>query len=146
MREAIQTKGHTKPLTLSELVSESGKGPLQRAVAIARAHPECRIRLLSFGPYGQELLDAWRGPSGAGERVQAKLDRTGFKAADIAPLFTRLTLESTDEASESNNLSLDLVRLHVVIASIGLLSLPWNGGIRRLIHPNRAVPAASPQR
>ena len=102
LREAIQIKGHTTPLTLSELVSKSGKGLLQRAVAIARAHPECRIRLLSFGPYGQELLDAWRGPSGARERVQAKLDRTGFKAADIALLFTRLTLESTDEAAESN--------------------------------------------
>jgi hypothetical protein len=61
LREAIQIKGHTDPLTLSELVSTKGEGFLRRAVSIARGHPECRLRLLSFGHYGQGRSDAWRG-------------------------------------------------------------------------------------
>lgn len=32
LREAIQIKGHTAPLTLSELLSKSGKGLLQRVI------------------------------------------------------------------------------------------------------------------
>jgi hypothetical protein len=61
LREAIQIKGHTAPLTLSELVSRSGNGLLQRAVAVARKHPACKVRLLSFGPFRPGLQDAWKG-------------------------------------------------------------------------------------
>jgi hypothetical protein len=102
LREAIQIKGHTDPLTLSELISREGKGLLQRATAIAREHRECRIRLLSFGPFGQELLGAWRGQRGSRERVSTKLKRAGIKPADIDLLFSRVTLESADEREEKH--------------------------------------------
>ena len=100
LREAIQIKGHTAPLTLSELVSRNGTGLLQRAVETARDHPECAIRLLSFGPFGQELQDAWAGPSSARDRVARKLKGTGFSPSEVSLLFECLTLERLDEDAE----------------------------------------------
>lgn len=97
LREAIQIKGHTAPLTLSELVSKSGNGLLQRAVATARNHPDCGIRLLSFGPFGQELQDAWSGSPAARNRVAQKLEGTGLSPSDVSLLFERVTLERVDE-------------------------------------------------
>lgn len=93
LREAIQIKGHTAPLTLSEIVSRSGNGLLRRAIAIARRHPACKVRLLSFGPFGQELQDAWRGSGTARDRVGQKLKDAGLSPPDISLLFERLTLE-----------------------------------------------------
>jgi len=100
LREAIQIKAHTAPLTLSELVSRRGNGLMQRAVETARTHPECRVRLLSFGPFGQELQDAWEGARAARDRVTRKLKDAGLSPTDVAILFDRLTLERLDEAAE----------------------------------------------
>lgn len=100
LREAIQIKAHTAPLNLSELVSKRGNGLMQRAVEIARKHPECRVRLLSFGPFGQELQDAWEGARAARDRVTGKLRDAGLSSTDVAILFDRLTLERLDEAAE----------------------------------------------
>jgi hypothetical protein len=100
LREAIQIKGHTAPLTLSELVSRSGNGLLRRTVAIARKHPACKVRLLSFGPFGQELQDAWSGSAAARDRVGQKPKNAGLSPSDISLLFERLTLERVDEDSE----------------------------------------------
>jgi hypothetical protein len=66
LREAIQIKGHTAPLTLSELVSRSGNGLLQRAVAVARKHPACKGPSAELRPF----------PSGASGRVEG-LGRLG---------------------------------------------------------------------
>ena len=100
LREAIQIKAHTAPLTLSELLSKRGNGLLQRAVEIARKHPECRARLLSFGPFGQELDDAWEGTGAARDRVTGKLKDAGLSPKDVSILFDCLTLERVDEAAE----------------------------------------------
>ncbi len=100
LREAIQIKAHTAPLTRSELVSRRGNGLMQRAVETARTHPECRVRLLSFGPFGQELQDAWDGTGAARDRVTRKLRDAGLSPTDVAILFDRLTLERVDEAAE----------------------------------------------
>ncbi len=65
-REAVQVKGYGASLTLSDL-----KMTLKRAVKIAQDHPDCVIRLLSFGPFGPELTDAWAGEgSGSGIGVR----------------------------------------------------------------------------
>lgn len=100
LREAIQIKGHTAPLTLSELVSRNGTGLLQRSAATAREHPECTIRLLSYGPFGQELEAAWNGSTSARDRVQKKLKGFGLSPSDVTLLFERLTLERLDEEDE----------------------------------------------
>jgi len=100
LREAIQIKGHAAPLTLSELISKNGTGLLQRAVERARGHPECRIRLLSFGPFGQELQDAWSGLPSARDRVALKLKGAGFGPPQVSLLFERMTLERVDEHGE----------------------------------------------
>lgn len=81
LREAIQIKAHTAPLTLSELVSRRGNGLMQRAVETARKHPECRVRLLSFGP---ELQDAWDGTRAARDRVTGKLRDAGLSPSDVS--------------------------------------------------------------
>jgi hypothetical protein len=100
-REAIQIKAHTASLTLSDLVSKSGKGLLQRAAAIARDHPECEIRLASFGPFGQELTDAWSGSPVARGRLVHKLEDAGLSQSDADLLLARLTLERVDEGDQS---------------------------------------------
>ena len=97
LREAIQIKAHSAPMTLSELVSKRGTGLLERAVDTARQHPESQVHLLSFGPFGQELRDAWDGSPASRERVVRKLKKAGLSPADIALLFERLTLERADE-------------------------------------------------
>jgi len=69
-REAVQVKGYGAGLSLSDL-----KFTLKRAVKIARDHPDCVIRILSFGPFGPELTAAWAGEGSARNKVTAKLKR-----------------------------------------------------------------------
>jgi len=64
------------------------------------ATSECRLRLLSFGPSGQELQDAWEGARAARDRVTGKIKDAGLSPADVSALFDRLTLEWVDEAAE----------------------------------------------
>jgi len=45
LREAIQIKGYTAPLTLSDLISKTGRGLLRRMVNVAHAHP-CILKLV----------------------------------------------------------------------------------------------------
>jgi hypothetical protein len=101
LREAIQIKAHAAPLTLSELVSKRGSGLLQRAIQTAQEHPQCRLRLLSFGPFGEELEAAWSGSEAARNRVARKLEKAGINSSDATLLFERLTLERAEEAGES---------------------------------------------
>ena len=80
--------------------SRSGNGLLQRAVAVTRTHPACKVRLLSFGPFGQELLDAWKGSATARDRGGREGQNAGLSPSDISLLFERLTLERLDENTE----------------------------------------------
>lgn len=100
VREAIQIKGYTAQLRLSDLISKNGKGLLPRAVSTVREHPGCRIRLLSFGPFGEEIESAWNGLSAAQDRVAQKLRKAGLNPSDISLLFERLSLERVDEDVE----------------------------------------------
>jgi hypothetical protein len=86
-REAVQVKGYGASLTLSDL-----KMTLKRAVKIAQDHPDCVIRLLSFGPFGPELTDAWAGEGSSRNRVATKLRRMGLGPSEIERLFSRFEL------------------------------------------------------
>jgi hypothetical protein len=97
LHEAVQIKGHTAPLTLSELLPKSGNGYLRRMVDIAFRHPESKLRLMSFGQIGQELSEAWSGESNSRQRVKTKLIRAQFKPQEIDLLFSRLELEQIEE-------------------------------------------------
>ena len=55
---------------------------------------------MSFGPFRQELLDAWKGSATARDRVGQKLKNAGLSPSDISLLFERLTLERLDENTE----------------------------------------------
>ncbi|MEI7866912.1 MAG: hypothetical protein WCI11_03400 [Candidatus Methylumidiphilus sp.] len=104
LREAIQVKGYTEPLTLSDLISKNGQGLLTRAVQIAHDYPDCNIHLLSFGPFGKELLEAWNGDCQAREQVVNKLKRTGLKPSDINLLFEKLKLIKVSEEDIVNKI------------------------------------------
>jgi len=63
----------------------------------------CKICLLSFGPFGPELTNAWNGIGNAREQIANKLKRAGLNKTDIALLFSRVTLEQVDENIVSDN-------------------------------------------
>jgi len=104
LREAIQVKGYTEPLTLSDLISKKGQGLLTRAVQIAHDYPDCNIHLLSFGPFCQELLEAWNGNCQAREQVVSKLKSKGLKSSDINLLFEKFKLINVSEEDIVNKI------------------------------------------
>lgn len=86
-REAVQVKGYGASLRLSDM-----KLTLKRAVKIAQEHADCAICILSFGPIGPELTNAWAGEGSARSKVATKLKRMGLSLSEIELLFCRLEL------------------------------------------------------
>ncbi|MDP2834808.1 MAG: hypothetical protein Q8Q28_16220 [Pseudomonadota bacterium] len=97
LREAIQVKAYSAPLTLNDLEPKSRQGLLRRVVDTLRCNPGVQVRLVSFGPVGEELTQAWGGDEVARERVHGKLLKAGFLSEDIHRLYTDFKFEKVEE-------------------------------------------------
>ncbi|MDP1903528.1 MAG: hypothetical protein Q8M09_04670 [Pseudomonadota bacterium] len=98
LREAIQVKAHSASLTLNDLDPKLRHGLLRRVLETLRQNPTARVWLVSFGPIGEELVQAWGGDGPARERVGGKLKQVGFSPEDIHRLFKGFDFEKVDEA------------------------------------------------
>ena len=95
--ETVQVKAFSTNLSLSNLTSESNDTFFDRSLRNRANSPDSAIRIVSFGPIGPEMKQAWASNEGARERVRRKLTEDGFTQDDIANLLS-IQLEQVDEA------------------------------------------------
>ena len=95
--ETVQVKAYSTNLSLSNLTSESNDTFFDRSLRNRANSPASAIKIVSFGPIGPEMKQAWASNEGARKRVRRKLTEDGFTQEDIANLLS-IQLEQVDEA------------------------------------------------
>ncbi|WP_225414669.1 P-loop NTPase [Stigmatella hybrida] len=95
--EIIQLKAHGDALTPSELEPKKPDSFFHRVLRRRDALPDARERIVSFGPYGQEMLKAWNGQEPSRGRVLRQFEAWGYTPAQAAQLLSRVTLDSASE-------------------------------------------------
>lgn len=95
--EAIQVKAYSNALTVSTFDPENPNAFFHRTIRRLREHPQCIVRIASFGPFGPEMAGAWRGDSRHRNRVSERFINAGFSEEDIQTIFNHIQLEPVNE-------------------------------------------------
>jgi len=94
--ESIQVKAHKAPLTISSFQPNKPHSFFHRAVTGSSKQDTC-IKVVSFGPIGRELKNAWNGIEADQDSVLRKLKNHGIPASKAAFLFERTSFERASE-------------------------------------------------
>ena len=86
--ETVQIKANTPNLTLSDFSPEKESSFLKRSLGNWKANPDSTIRVVSFGPVGPEIENAWTQEGPERERVRRKLTDYGYTSVEIDELLT----------------------------------------------------------
>ena len=95
--ETVQVKAYSENLTLSNLTSESNDSFFDRSLRNLTDFPNSTIKMVSFGPIGSEMEQAWSTDGGERERVHNKLTEDGYTQQEIEDLLS-IQLDEADEA------------------------------------------------
>ena len=94
--ETVQVKAYSANLTLSNLTSEPNDSFFDRSLCNRAEFPNSTIRIVSFGPVGPEMEQAWSSNGRERKRVYEKLTEDGYTQQDIANLLS-IQLDKVDE-------------------------------------------------
>ena len=95
--ETVQVKAYSANLTLSNLTSEPNDSFFDRSLHNRKDFPNSTIRIVSFGPVGPEMEQAWSSNGRERKQVHRKLTEDGYTQQDIADLLS-IQLDKIDEA------------------------------------------------
>ncbi|HYG35439.1 MAG TPA: hypothetical protein VEC99_11675 [Clostridia bacterium] len=110
-----QVKAYSEPLSLSSLRPEKADSFLYRSSRLLATHPECRIKLVSFGEVGPELRQALVDGGSALDRLTEKLSSYGFLTkGEAQELLKQIKLEFVNEA-ELEDAVLSLLRSSMAV-------------------------------
>lgn len=103
--EHVQVKAYGGALQFKHLADNDADGDRAEDPYFTRAVRRLRSggaaeRVVTFGPLGPELREAWRGDGPHRERVRKKLRERHFSAEDVDLLFANVTLEEIGEADQ----------------------------------------------
>lgn len=97
LRELIQVKFHGNNLTLSDLKPEKESSFLRRSVNSLKDGLNLKISLVSFGPIGSELRNAFRSDGDDRTKIKSKLKGKGYKYDEIDLIFKNIQILKVDE-------------------------------------------------
>ena len=95
--ETVQVKAYSANLTLSNLTSEPNDSFFDRSLRNRADFPNSTIRIVSFGPVGPEMEQAWSSNGRERKSVHRKLTEDGYTQQAIADLLS-IQLDKVDEA------------------------------------------------
>jgi len=96
--ELVQVKAVEGPLTLSALAPEKKLAFFRRVLARTAIYPNARERLVSFGPFGAEMVAAWKESGPARRTVLERMKSWGYGPADASRLLARIELAEVASA------------------------------------------------
>ena len=85
--ETVQVKAFTPNLTLSDFSPQKDYSFFKRSLRNLATNPGSTIRVVSFGPIGPEIENAWSQEGPERESVRAKFTEYGYSNEDINGLF-----------------------------------------------------------
>ena len=99
--EAVQVKSYSGNLTLSSFSPDKEDGFFRQSIDLLQRFPDITIRIVSFGPFGEEMGSAWQVEGPHRHSVVNKLMSAGFSSPDIHSLhcgayFTNCRRVETD--------------------------------------------------
>ena len=86
--ETVQVKAYTPSLTLSDFSPKKDSSFFKRSLRNLAANPDSKIRIVSFGPVGPEIEQAWSQEGPARQNVRSKLIGYGYSSEEIDELLT----------------------------------------------------------
>jgi len=106
--EAAQVKAYSENLTLSDFSPDKPSSFFRRAVELSKQHPKALIKIVSFGPIGQEMTNAWQKEGLARNSVTQKLVQSGFSSPDISLIFRMVQLVKVEGGYLQDKISIFL--------------------------------------
>ena len=95
--EIIQLKAYDRDLTLSVLDPSEERSFFRRVLERQRNLKDVSERIVSFGPYGQEMSEAWKGEAKARQSAITKFLKWGYNRAQAEYFLSEIQLERVDE-------------------------------------------------
>ncbi|MDO8446343.1 MAG: hypothetical protein Q7T53_09635 [Deltaproteobacteria bacterium] len=107
--EVIQVKDYSDPLSISDFSSpDKSDSFFRRSLQLVKEHPAAIIKIISFGPIGKEMADAWNGDKSARQLITKKLNKHGFTPQESDRLFSCVYIHKEDECSLTDQIFLYL--------------------------------------
>lgn len=107
--EVIQVKDYSDPLSISDFSSpDKSDSFFRRSLQLVKEHPAAIIKIISFGPIGKEMADAWNGDKSARQLITKKLNRHGFTPQEIDRLFSCVSIHKEDECRLTDQILSDI--------------------------------------
>lgn len=97
--EAIQVKDLASNLTLSDFSPEKPDSFFRRVLVLIKENHSVKVKIISFGPIGPEMSNAWTGDLDSRSVIASKLNRHGFSFNDVETLFSNIEILSADETT-----------------------------------------------
>jgi hypothetical protein len=97
IKELVQVKNLTTDLALSHLSPKEPDSFFRRALACKSESPNLKLRVISFGNIGKELLGLSMKESAVIQTIESKLLDYGYKSGDCNWLLERLEIEHIGE-------------------------------------------------
>ncbi|MFY2558647.1 hypothetical protein ACN469_13550 [Corallococcus terminator] len=95
--EVIQIKAYQDTLTLSELKPRKPESFFHRVLSRRSAAPDILERIVSFGPYGLEMVNAWAGHEPYRGRVVRQFEEWDYTVEQAERLLATVTLGFASE-------------------------------------------------
>lgn len=107
--EVIQVKDYSDPLSISDFSSpDKSDSFFRRSLQLVKEHPAANIKIVSFGPIGKEMADAWNGDKSARELIRKKLNKHGFTPQEADKLFICVSIHKEDEERLTDQILSDI--------------------------------------
>ena len=102
--ELVQVKNLTDALSLSDLDPKKEDSFFRRCLDCKKQNPNLVLRVVSFGPIGQELQGAIRNQENSKNSIISKLSEYGYSERDIRWLWDHLIVDQVDEDEMSSKI------------------------------------------
>lgn len=97
LKELIQVKFYTNNLTLSDLDPEKESSFLKRSLRRFKDGLNPKIKLVSLGPVGPELKNAFKTKGKDRSKIESKLRNKGYKNDEINLIFNKIKIIELNE-------------------------------------------------
>lgn len=97
LKELIQVKFYSSDLTLSDLKPEKDSSFLRRSVERFKCGLKPETNLVSFGPIGYELVNAFNSDGDARKKIKSKLRKKGYDDDELDLIFENIKILKVDE-------------------------------------------------
>ncbi|HOI71232.1 MAG TPA: hypothetical protein PLC38_02980 [Methanobacterium sp.] len=113
LRELIQVKFYSNDLTLSDLKPEKESSFLRRSLNSFKDGLNLKISLVSFGPIGPELKNAFRIDGNDRAKIKSKLIGKGYTDDEIRLIFNNIQILKVDEDELEKEIADHLKKSHI---------------------------------